>query len=119
MRAVMASKSERRNWGRWRPFPDPKGKGVLIAPIGPGCYELRRGNELLLIGIGTNVAYRMSSLLPKDRGGCGTRNNSKKRLAVARNIARVEYRTLATATIEEARAIETVILRQKRHHFGT
>jgi len=54
-------------WSRWLPFPDPRKCKILIAPLGPGVYELRiaRDRELVLVGIGGNRAHRMCSLLPK------------------------------------------------------
>jgi len=29
----------------WRSFPDPRQGGILVAPFGPGCYELRMQTE--------------------------------------------------------------------------
>jgi len=34
-------------WSEWRRFPDPRKLEFLIAPFGPGCYELRDGEQLL------------------------------------------------------------------------
>jgi len=108
-------------WSRWRPFPNPRNAGILTAPIGPGLYELRRRStkRLVLIGIGANVAHRMTSLLPMDKGGTGTRNNSRKREYVARHRNDIEYRTLATKTRDQARQIETARLREYDYSFGT
>jgi hypothetical protein len=92
-------------WSKWRKFPDPRDKGVLIAPFGPGCYELRNGDQLVLYGMGGNVAYRMSSLLPEGLG-CGTRNNNQKREYVLSHLEEIEYRTLASATKVEAKVCE-------------
>jgi hypothetical protein len=25
------------DWSDWRAFPDPREKGILVAPFGPGC----------------------------------------------------------------------------------
>lgn len=92
-------------WSEWRLFPDPRAAGILIAPIGPGCYELRHRTQLVLFGKGNNVAYRMSSLLPPPQG-CGTRNNVDKRDYVLTHIAEIEYRTLACSSPQEADTVE-------------
>lgn len=54
------------NWTEWLPFPDPRKLMFIVAPFGPGVYEVKRvdTNELILRGSGKNCAYRMSSLLP-------------------------------------------------------
>ncbi len=65
-------------WSDWRPFPDPRKMGILIAPFGAGCYELRhRDGRLILFGTAGCVAYRMSSLLPKPFAA-GHRSNAQK-----------------------------------------
>jgi hypothetical protein len=92
-------------WSAWRKFPDPRERGILVAPFGPGCYELRNGNQLVLYGMGGNVAQRMTSLLPEGFG-CGTRNNSQKREYVLSHLATIEYRTLASATKDDAKICE-------------
>ena len=83
-------------------FPDPRKCGILHAPFGPGCYELRKKEQGVLFGYGRNVAMRMSSLLPKGLG-CGTRNNSGKRQYVIENLSEIEYRTLACLSTQEAK----------------
>ena len=102
-------------WSKWRRFPHPERRGLLVAPIGPGCYELRNGPQLVLCGKGEHVAFRMSSLLPAPFG-CGTRNNAGKRAYVLDNLQEIEYRTLACATFEEATACENE-LRRKRSMY--
>lgn len=106
-------------WSRWRAFPDPRKGGILHAPIGPGVYQLRNRStgQLVLIGIGRSCAYRVSSLLPKP-WGAGTRNNAAKRRYLLRQLKAIEYRTLACATRDEARAIEKRMLKQA-YRFGT
>jgi hypothetical protein len=88
-------------WSKWLRFPDPRKLELLIAPFGPGCYELRHGTQLVLFGQGQNVASRMSSLLPAPFG-CGTRNNQSKRKYVFAHLGEVEYRTLACASAADA-----------------
>jgi hypothetical protein len=92
-------------WSKWHLFPDPRQHGILVAPFGPGCYELRNGDQLVLYGRGVQVAYRMTSLLP-GRWGSGRRNNQRKREYVFANLGQIEYRTLACATGDEAKAEE-------------
>jgi hypothetical protein len=94
----------------WREFPDPSRHGFLTAPFGPGCYELRRTDtgKCVLFGSGANVAYRMTSLLPKPLGQ-GTRKNLKKRNYVLQHLDNIEYRTLACDSAEEAKGRERTI----------
>jgi hypothetical protein len=92
-------------WSDWNPFPDPRKHGILHAPFGPGCYELRHGTQLVLYGTGNQVALRMTSLLPAPFGA-GTRNNQNKRQYVLEHIENIEYRTLACSTAEEAKQRE-------------
>ncbi len=105
-------------WSQWRPFPDPKGCGLLVAPFGPGVYELRntRTGEKVLFGRGTRCAGRMSSLLPD---GGGTRNNDRKRAYVLAHLGEVEYRTIAFTAEPEMKAFERELKRQGGYLFGT
>jgi hypothetical protein len=105
-------------WSPWALFPDPRQGGILIAPFGPGCYELRIAEQLLLFECGQNVAERMSSLLPKP-WGAGRRNNKRKRQAVFDNLGAVEYRTLACDSRAAAAAEETKMrARRGEYLFG-
>jgi hypothetical protein len=46
-------------WSDWLPFPDPKARGILQAPFGPGCYELRFFGTMTISGlVRTFVATR-------------------------------------------------------------
>jgi hypothetical protein len=108
-------------WSEWQGFPDPRKGGMLTAPFGAGCYELRdRSNgKLVLFGKGSSVAFRMISLLPKPFGR-GTRNNLAKRAHVFEHIADIEYRTLACATPQEAELCERKLKANKSGYiFGT
>jgi hypothetical protein len=96
------------NWSEWRRFPDPTALGLITAPMGPGCYELRHGKQLVCFGTGKNVAYRMTSLLPKPVGA-GTRNNAKKQQYVMQHLAQIEYRTCAFYTKGEAKMCEDTL----------
>ena len=98
-------------WSEWRRFPDPRKLELLTAPFGPGCYELRDDEQLLVFGMGGHVAYRMSSLLPAPKG-CGTRNNVGKGEWILEHLGSIQSRTLACATVEEAKE-------GSRDHVGT
>lgn len=95
-------------WSEWRPFPDPQKGGVLIAPFGPGCYNLRRGTQLILFGMGGHVASRMTSLLPSP-WGTGTRNNLEKRKYLLEYLSEIEYQTLTCADRQSAIEAERII----------
>jgi hypothetical protein len=104
---------------QYRPFPNPRKAEYLHAPFGPGLYDLRRVStkKPVLFGIGGNCAKRMTSLLPSDKGGSGSRNNSRKRNYVARHRNDIEYRTCALRTKEEAAELERTIKRELGHLY--
>jgi len=108
------------DWSDWLLFPDPKNKGILIAPFGPGVYELRRvnTNKCVLRGRSKNCAYRMTSLLPPPLGQ-GTRNNEKKRKYVLDNLKLIEYRFCACTTEEESRELEARLHKEDPCLFPT
>jgi hypothetical protein len=85
-----------RKWSGWKRFPDPRKGELLIAPFGPGCYDIRRGSQPVTPGEGKNVVSRMTSLLPRPLGA-GTRKNSKKRRYILEHLSEIEFRTLACA----------------------
>jgi hypothetical protein len=116
MDKVVEETPGRQEWSDWRPFPNPLQFGVLIAPFGPGCYELRKGKQLVLFGRGKNTALRMTSLHPKESGGKGTRNNGKKREYVFKHLGTVEYRTLACWSHEQA-VVEEGRLRKHKQDY--
>jgi hypothetical protein len=107
-------------WSRWRRFPHPRRCEFLVAPFGAGCYELRRTDgTLILFGRGKNVAYRMSSLLPKELGS-GGRNSNRKRDYVLKHLDSIEYRTIACANPEQARKVESEMWKNRtRYEFPT
>ncbi len=102
-------------WSSWSRFPDPRKNGILVAPFGPGCYEIRNGDQYVLFGRGDNAALRMTSLLPEPLGS-GKRNNSDKRSYVLGHVSTVEYRTLACASHEET-VIEERKLRANKNRY--
>lgn len=103
-------------WSDWKPFPDPKKKEYLCAPIGCGVYQLRnvKTDEFVLFGRSKHVAYRMSSLLPS---GPGTRNNVKKRKYVAENLPYIKYRTIALNSEKATRTFEAFVKKQEAYIF--
>ena len=107
-------------WSRWRPFPNPDNGDFLSAPFGAGVYELRRGDtkELVLVGHGKNVAYRMTSLLPRPRGQ-GTRRNAEKRTYVALHLPNIQYRCRACPSDGEAQTLEARLLTRQKYIFRT
>lgn len=92
---------------------------MLIAPFGPGVYELRHvgSQDLILFGCSGHVAVRMTSLLPPPHGR-GTRNNDAKRQYVLDNIGDVEYRTMACVDRPSA-ALAEKSLRRASYRFRT
>ncbi|AWF80288.1 hypothetical protein BTJ40_05380 [Microbulbifer sp. A4B17] len=78
-------------WTSWEPFPDPTKSDFLIAPFGPGVYDLRnkKTGEPILFGASKNCAFRMSSLPPKPFG-FGTRKSTRKREYVLKQLLNIE-----------------------------
>lgn len=107
-------------WSKWLLFPDPRNRGLLEAPYGPGVYELRdrKTGQYILRGMGSNCAYRMSSILPKPLGQ-GTRNNAEKRKYVLVNLDQVEYRYCACGSANEAKQIEATRRNEDACLFNT
>jgi hypothetical protein len=103
-------------WSNWRPFPNPSDRGILIAPFGPGCYELRhKDGRLVLYGDSGHVAARMSSLLPIPLG-TGTRKNARRRDYVKEHLSDLEYRTLPCLTAQETKDRERELKRKSRDY---
>lgn len=104
------------DWQDWRPFPDPRKGEWLLAPFGPGIYELRLGSEKIKVGKAKNVAYRMSSLIPEEWGS-GTRNNAALRQFVWEHLANIEYRCHTCQSEVEAAKTETEMLAAGEYRF--
>jgi hypothetical protein len=94
--------------------------GLLTAPFGPGVYEIRRRDTKrpVCFGIGGHCPARMSSLLPAPHGS-GSRDNSRKRRYILRNLKQIEYRTCACRTRAEAAMIERRIRHDGRDWLYT
>jgi hypothetical protein len=106
-------------WSNWRPFPDPRKSGILTAPIGAGCYELRhRDGRRVLFGTAGHVASRMTSLLPRPFGA-EQRSNAAKRAYVLKHLEDIDYRTSASATSKEAKACERKLKSRNAYIFST
>ena len=88
----------------------------LTAPFGPGCYELRHGDQLVLFGMAGNVAVRMSSLLPAPLGH-GTRNNDAKRSYVLDHLDEIEYRTFACLNRDDAGEVEQSLKKNRASYL--
>jgi hypothetical protein len=102
----LMSAKDAHTWSEWHPFPNPDQAGILCAPFGPGCYELRQRNgSLIYVGSGGHVAQRMTSLLPAPHGA-GTRNNKDLRDFIFKNLATVEYRTTVCSNRAQAHKLE-------------
>jgi len=108
-------------WSKWLPFPDPRKGEYLVAPFGPGVYQLRnkRKGKLVLFGRSKNVSHRMTSLLP-NHFGSGTRKNLPKKEYILNHLADIEYRTLPCATMQEAKQKENDLrVHKKEYMFST
>ena len=94
---------------------------ILDNPLKPVLYQIRNSltKENVLFGIGKNAAIRMGSLLPKENGGKGTRNNNDKRQYCWENIENLEIEVIYFDSREEAKAVEDVLRQQKNHIFNT
>ena len=111
-------------------FPNPMEEGITLDkvfmkilkyPLKPVCYQVRNSltKQNVLFGIGKNAAIRMGSLLPKENGGKGTRNNNDKRQYCWENIENLEIEVMYFDYREDAKAVEDVLRKQKNHIFNT
>lgn len=106
-------------WSQWLPFPDPKNRGILCAPFGPGVYQLRnkKTKEFVLFGQGENVSERMTSLLP-DQVNSNNRHNEGKKSYVCDNLRDIEYRTIALDDKEDAEDFEKYVKQQEKYIYN-
>lgn len=105
-------------WQEWRRFPDPRKGEYLVTPFGAGVYMLRHAEtkEVLYVGEGSNVAYRVTSLLPEPFGR-GRRNNAALRQYLLENLALIEYRTAPCATKAAAKVLEKQLQQENPSRF--
>jgi hypothetical protein len=108
------------SWTEWLPFPSPENIRNIVAPNGPGVYELKNiaTGEYVLVGISVGVRRRMKSLMPAPYG-VGRRNNHNKRDYVFDNYKDIVYRTIATADRLGAEDIERSLLFSGKYIFNT
>ena len=118
------------NWTNWKSLPNPSKSNnsfrLLIMkavrnPSYPGVYQLKNNDtgEYVLFGVGVKVGERMCSLIPKEYGGVGRRNNHYKRDYVWKNIEYIQFRTITTETRIEALEIERFLKHKNIHIFNT
>jgi hypothetical protein len=111
--------NDKNSWTEFSLFPSPLEQDYLHAPFGAGVYELKnlKTNELVYVGEGGHVAYRMSSLLPEPFGK-GTRNNSRLRNYILENLQDVYYRTLACSDKATANQIQDNMIANNKYLFN-
>lgn len=111
-------------------FPNPKKLGknlysifleVLDHPFKSVSYQVRNFliKENVLFGKAKHAAPRMGSLLPKEHGGRGTRNNNAKRQYCFENLENLEIVITYHESEQEAKAAEDILRLQKDHIFNT
>jgi excinuclease UvrABC nuclease subunit len=107
------------NWTKFSPFPSPLKHEYISAPFGAGVYELKnvQTNELVYVGEGSNVAYRMSSLLPEPYGK-GTRNNKNLRKYIFENLEHIQYRTLSCIDKITAKRVQNDMIDNNNYLFN-
>jgi hypothetical protein len=110
---------ELQSWTDFKPFPSPLKQEYLLAPFGAGVYELKnvKTKDLVYVGEGSNIAYRMSSLLPEPFGA-GTRNNQRLRNYILENLPHIHYRTLACNDKKEAKQIQDNMITNNNYLFN-
>jgi hypothetical protein len=90
-------------WTPWRHFPDSVRGDLIQAPIGPGVYEVRRisNGEVVAFGPSASVARDLSAFRPQASRLPWARPFERE--ADAARPSEFEYRTCATATLQEAK----------------
>lgn len=113
-------KMEELAWTAWKKIPSPENCRLIDGPKGPGVYQIRNRltAEFIQFGESVNCQKRMKSLFPKPFG-TGTRNNEQKRIYILNNWQVLEYRTVQTATKEEAFMIDRFLKSLNIHKFNT
>jgi len=94
---------------------------ILEHPMNPVLYQVRNSltKENVLFGIGTRAAERLGSLLPKENGGRGIRNNTSKREYIRDHLENIEFRVTYFDSIEDAKVAERSLKLQDSHIFNT
>jgi hypothetical protein len=102
-------------WTEWKHYPKARGE-TIIAPIGPGIYEVCDASSGALFAFGAvdNVAQALAVLhvTPKSLTSWLTKREPE-------NLPNLEYRTCATTTKAEAKmAAERMIGRRETYLRG-
>lgn len=107
-------------WSNWKKMPAPEICREIEGPEDCGVYQIRnrKTGQFIQFGESQNCRTRMKSFFPKPFG-TGTRNNEAKRNYVLENWQQLEYRTCATATKQEAVAIDRKLKSLNNHLFNT
>ena len=113
-RATSTGNQMTAGWSPWALFPDPRQGGYLDAPLGPGCYGLRIGDQLVLLR-GRNVAVVCRHCCRRHGAAVvGTTRASDKPCSTIWGV--VEYRTLACDS-RGAAAAEEAKMRTRRSEY--
>ncbi len=90
-------------WSSWKRFPDVESGDNVVAPIGPGVYEVRHSltGRLIAFGPAGNVAQALSEL--KLDGGISTFAKLFRKAPLVPRVSDLEYRTCAAASRAEAK----------------
>lgn len=117
-------------WSKWQQMPNPANHGKSLPRIlkemisyfdQPGVYQLQnhKTGQYVLFGESVELAKRMGSLIPKEHGGVGRRNNFRKRDYVWENLSDIHFRTLKCRSKAQAQMIENEIKQQYLYIFDT
>lgn len=117
---LSALENEGPEWSKWKAMPRPEKCRDIAGPAGPGVYQVRnrKTGTLIMFGHSETCQSRMKSLFPAP-WGTGTRNSTKKRAHILENWRELQYRTLETSTVDEARQIERKLKAEKNHLLNT
>lgn len=107
------------HWESWRPFPDPRTGGVLIAPIGAGAFEVRHvsSKEKLLLATANSVSARLCSLLPQEIRPA-QRDSRSRRQYLSQHILDLEYRFFKCLTKSDAATFLRGRVKRCQYRFG-
>ena len=105
-------------WSNWRSMPSPETCREIIAPKGPGVFQIRHKEteEYVFFGISIKCRERMHSLYPIPYG-VFNRDNEKRMKYVFENWISLEYRTIATENRKEAVLIQRELKSLHNHRF--
>ena len=101
-------------WTEWRRFPDPRRGELLLAPIGPGAFEIRSisTKDPITYGAGERLAERLTCLLPLALGR-DIRQSRSRRQYILVHVRDLEYRTAACPSRADAEAVVAAFDRRR------